>query len=153
MTDKQKENAFDDLIKTCKKEDLALIEDIIADLTAKIKIEISEEEAESMNKVFSKLKTLVKMYSSASLITSNGDFKSLDVNQEEFNLKTLQNYVNGYIEIITLPNLKKKMVINEEGKINELPINHYATQLFRDAYDTTDYIAGDVVLLDSNLLT
>ncbi len=49
-------------------------------------------------------------------------------NGTDFKLDELTSIVGGHIEIITLPD-KRIMVINEEGKLEELPANAQATAL------------------------
>ena len=40
------------------------------------------------------------------------------------------------------------MVINEEGKINDLPLNEKATELY--IYSESDFILGDVLICNEN---
>ena len=61
------------------------------------------------------------------------------------NLKSLQNAVGGYIEAISCDNLS--FFLNEEGKLNNLPMNPLATLLVKHRIGQYDYIAGDVVVL------
>lgn len=79
------------------------------------------------------------------LITANADgfAEPVAINNT---LEDLQAQVGGYIETVPLshiyPNLV--MVVNEEGKIRQLPLNSKATRLLMDP---TDYIAGNALLL------
>lgn len=62
--------------------------------------------------------------------------------------KTLQTAVGGHIEVLTLSN-GRTMVLNEEGKINNLPWNDKATAMTRDiGLAEDDYIAGNVVICE-----
>ena len=84
----------------------------------------------------------------ATLIKSNGEEENvLPNNKRDFQLDELQKYVGGLIEIVKTKD-GRTMVINEEGKINELPINQKATALYQ--YNEFDFIIGDVVICDSN---
>jgi hypothetical protein len=84
----------------------------------------------------------------ATLIKSNGEeINVLPNNKKDFQLDELQNYVGGLIEIVKTKD-GKTMVINEEGKINDLPINQKASQLYQ--YNESDFIAGDVLICQSN---
>ncbi len=65
-----------------------------------------------------------------------------------FRLKEIQAVVGGYVQIISLSD-GRLMVLNEEGKINDLPPNHAATELARDVLFSGDYIAGDVLVCSS----
>lgn len=52
-----------------------------------------------------------------------------------------------YLECVTLDDkFEKVMYINESGKLDGLPINHVATQIYRHYLPTDDVIAGNVVI-------
>jgi hypothetical protein len=48
-------------------------------------------------------------------------------------------YINGHI-----------MIIDEEGKLNNKPINDVATYYFRKYNKTHDFIVGDVLICDKS---
>lgn len=58
-------------------------------------------------------------------------------------LSELQEAVGGYIQLVSTKE-GNQMVINEEGKINGLPINAAATKMYQ--YGQYDLIVGDVVI-------
>lgn len=70
-------------------------------------------------------------------------------NNRDFTLEELQNFVEGDIEIINLTT-KKILIVNEEGKINKLPFNELATELWEKYYGRTDYIVGNALLCNSD---
>lgn len=72
---------------------------------------------------------------------------------QRFGLEELQGYVGGYIEIINLT-ANKALVINEEGKLFDLPLNQKATALaqFCGAIFPSDYIVGDAVVIENHIL-
>lgn len=75
----------------------------------------------------------------------------MDVKPENgkfYTLKELQGFVGGYIELIHLGDTT--MVVNEEGKVMDLDANPLATAIYRNQYQTTDYIAGDALLCESS---
>jgi hypothetical protein len=57
----------------------------------------------------------------------------------------IKETVDGLFDCIHLPSLGVDMWINDEGKILELPMNAVATLMFAQEFNTTDYIAGDVI--------
>jgi len=62
-------------------------------------------------------------------------------------LKLFQERVGGYIQPVDLPKQGWNMVVNEEGKLQELPYNEYGTLLWELNYGVlTDAIMGTVVL-------
>ena len=65
-----------------------------------------------------------------------------------FTLEELKSFVGGWIECIHV-SLKQVMVINEEGKLMNLPYNAVAAEAFRMAFQPTDdFIVGDALLCE-----
>ena len=65
-----------------------------------------------------------------------------------FTLEELKSIVGGWIECINI-SPKQVMVINEEGKLLNLPYNAVATEAFRMAFQPTDdFIVGDALLCE-----
>lgn len=89
----------------------------------------------------------------AKLLKANLDV--IDVTPEngtDFTLEELQGFVGGFIEIVPI-NPSQIMVINEEGKLNDLPINALATNaLYLAMGDFCDVIVGDVLICDSAMV-
>lgn len=71
---------------------------------------------------------------------------------EKLDLQTMQKVVGGLIEIINLQN-GYIMIVNEEGKLNNLPINIQASIIFQHALNVTDdFIVGDVIVAPENMV-
>lgn len=86
----------------------------------------------------------------AQIIKTNGE--TIDVkpkNGKDFKLRELQKIVDGYIEIVWLPN-DKIMVVNEDGKLRGLETNVEATRIYYNVFGYTDIIVGDVLICDAN---
>lgn len=66
-------------------------------------------------------------------------------NGTDFKLDELQKIVGGFIEIVHLGD-NKIMVINEEGKLLGLPINEFATEVYRVYNNTMDVIVGEALI-------
>lgn len=82
----------------------------------------------------------------AQLIGANNTQSTLVPNNDGmFTLQELQGVVKGYIEIIALPD-GNVMVMNEEGKLRQLPYNRIATEKARGVIGFDDFISGDVVI-------
>ena len=71
-------------------------------------------------------------------------------NGKYFTLKELQNIVGGYIEMVYLPD-NMIMVVNEDGRREELKLNVRATEIMRSAGKEVD-IVGNVLLCNSKLI-
>ena len=81
----------------------------------------------------------------ATIIRTNG--KKEDVrpkNGTDFTIEELREIVGGYIEIVRLPD-NRIMVVNEEGKLYNLPKNVQATHIY--GYEV---IVGDVLVCDAS---
>jgi hypothetical protein len=74
-------------------------------------------------------------------------------NKKNFSLQELQSFVGGYIEMVFLFAISDSlvMVVNEEGKLDELPINVRATEIIRQA-GIQNTIAGDALVCSSKLI-
>lgn len=67
---------------------------------------------------------------------------------EVFSLEELKGFVGGYIECVFL-NDHQVLVLNEDGKLMNLPYNAVATEAFRMAFQPTDdFIVGDALLCE-----
>lgn len=81
----------------------------------------------------------------ATIYKTNGEvIETTPKNGKDFSLEEMQAIVGGYIEIVYLDN-GKLMIVNEEGKINGLPLNDNASMLV----GYTDLIMGDVLVCES----
>ena len=63
----------------------------------------------------------------------------------------MQKIVCGYIEIIRL-NDGRLMIVNEEGLLQGLPVNIEATNILRRDHSTTQYIVGNAIVCDSDMV-
>ena len=69
------------------------------------------------------------------------EFVIIDDVKNEPTLKAAQDFVGGYVEGITLPN-GDYLLVNEEGKLKDLPLNPEATALWKATFDNDNYITG-----------
>lgn len=81
----------------------------------------------------------------------------MDVVQcEQLDLPTIYQYTNGgpfqMVEIPAIDGLSPMgiaMLINEEGKLYQLPVNDVATDIMTDLFPFNDFIVGDVLFVRS----
>ncbi len=85
--------------------------------------------------------------------TKASEFKIITDQKDEPNLKEAQKFVGGYVEGITFPN-GDYLIINEEGKLMQLPLNPEATTLWRAtftkdkyAFGYDDFVVGPAILI------
>ena len=73
--------------------------------------------------------------------TDANEFKIVSDVKDEPDLKTTQDFVGGMVEGISFPN-GDYLIVNEEGKLMQLPLNPEATALWRATFDNDNYITG-----------
>ena len=73
--------------------------------------------------------------------TDASEFKIIDDVKDEPDLKTAQKFVGGMVEGISFPN-GDYLIINEEGKLMQLPLNPEATTLWRATFTKDKYLYG-----------
>lgn len=67
----------------------------------------------------------------------------------DVSLETLQKAVGGYIQIVPT-NDGRLLVLDEEGKLKEKPVNATGTKLTRGVVADWDLIVGDVVVANND---
>lgn len=89
----------------------------------------------------------------AKLIKVNGEEIEISPkNGTDFSLEELQNYVDGYIEIVNLRSENNIMIINEEGAINDMPVNLKASMIYSKEFNVNQCIYGNVVVCKHNMV-
>jgi hypothetical protein len=90
--------------------------------------------------------------------TDASEFKIIEDVKDEPDLKAAQEFVGGMVEGISFPN-GDYLIINEEGKLMQLPLNPEATLLWRltftkDKYITgyNDFVVGPAILIKKKAL-
>ena len=78
---------------------------------------------------------------------ASGEIETL----EDTSLAGMQKAVGGYIEMVAT-NDGRTLIVNEDGKMNNLPFNLKASELVRGVLHNTDIILGDVIIADHNEL-
>ena len=88
--------------------------------------------------------------------TKASEFKIIEDSKDEPDLKAAQEFVGGYVEGIQFPN-GDYLIINEEGKLMDLPFNPEATALWRATFDNyvtgrKDFVVGPAILIKKDAL-
>lgn len=79
------------------------------------------------------------------LLKPDGSVVDYPPKDRAYTLEEVQKAVGGYIEVVNL-NSGYIMVINEEGKLNGLPVNQKATDLWGSPWD---HIVGNALVCRS----
>ena len=92
------------------------------------------------------------------LNTKESEFKIITDSKDEPDLKAAQEFVGGMVEGITFPN-GDYLIINEEGKLMNLPLNEIATGLWRETFTKDkysfgydDFVVGPAILIKAKAL-
>lgn len=88
------------------------------------------------------------------IYTNNTIIEIQPKNNSDFELEELYPHIGRcYLEVVYLKN-NKIMIIDEEGKLKNLPFNKIATEIAHkdEAIYDVDYIAGNVVICDTSEL-
>ena len=90
--------------------------------------------------------------------TKASEFKIIKDSKDEPDLKTAQKFVGGMVQGIEFPN-GDYMIMNEEGKLMQLPLNPEATALWRATFTKDkylfgydDFVVGPAILIKANAL-
>lgn len=81
----------------------------------------------------------------ALVLTTDNTVKVEQDTEEFVSYATLSRSVGGMIEAVTLSDTLT-MWVNEEGKLDGLPVNEYATRLFASELGAVDIIVGNVII-------
>ena len=86
------------------------------------------------------------------ILKANGEILEISPkNGKDYSLEELRDIVDGYIEIVFDKTRESIMVVNEEGKLYNLPFNTNATRWMNDnTYHIDDYVVGDALVCDRN---
>jgi hypothetical protein len=88
----------------------------------------------------------------ATIYRTNGESETVNPKGKYFPLKELQKIVGGYIQLVQLTD-KTILVLNEEGKLENLPLNVRATEIFRKNFPLSDdTIVGDALITESKFI-
>ena len=73
--------------------------------------------------------------------TTADQFKIIEDVKDEPDYKAVSKFVGGMVEAITFPN-GDLLLLNEEGKLMQLPLNPEATALWRATFTKDKYAFG-----------
>ena len=73
--------------------------------------------------------------------TDASEFKIIENKEDEPQYKEVSKFVGGMVECIQFPN-GDLLLLNEEGKLMQLPLNPEATALWRATFTKDKYLFG-----------
>lgn len=92
------------------------------------------------------------------LNTKAVEFKIINDQKDEPDLESAQKFVGGMVQGVEFPN-GDYLIMNEEGKLMQLPLNPEATTLWRATFTKDkylfgydDWVAGPAILIKKDAL-
>jgi hypothetical protein len=74
-------------------------------------------------------------------------------NGKTFSLEEIHGFIGGYMELQLTVDKKNFIVMNEEGGLLELPVNHYATGLCAHLHTYQNKgVRGNVLVCDPDMI-
>ena len=73
--------------------------------------------------------------------TTAEQFKLITDKKDEPDYKAVSKFVGGMVEVVQFPN-GDLLLLNEEGKLMQMPLNPEATTLWKATFDNDNYITG-----------
>ena len=90
--------------------------------------------------------------------TDAAEFKIIENKKDEPQYKEVSSFVGGMVECVSFPNGDLHL-LNEEGKLMQLPLNPEATALWRAtftkdkyAFGHDDFVVGPAILIKKDAL-
>ena len=90
--------------------------------------------------------------------TDASEFKIIENKKDEPQYKEVSKFVGGMVECVSFPN-GDLLLLNEEGKLMQLPFNPEATALWRATFTKDkylfghdDWVSGPAILIKKNAL-
>jgi hypothetical protein len=81
------------------------------------------------------------------LLTDGDSEEAYPQHGQAFTLEELRHFIKGYIEVVRIDE-NHFLIVDEEGRLKNLPINKQATEIFRKTRDPDGIIVGNAVLCD-----
>ena len=75
--------------------------------------------------------------------------KEIKSKNDDPSLSDAQKFVGGYVEVVQVND--GLLIIDEEGKMKNKPVNEVASKMYADKYGDEDIIVGDAIYIPNNI--
>ena len=75
--------------------------------------------------------------------------KKIESKNDNPTLSDAQEFVGGWVELVKVKD--GILLIDEEGKLKNKPVNELASKLYFDTYGDQDIIVGDAIYIPNNV--
>tara|TARA_R100000900_G_scaffold51941_1_gene41535 strand:- start:13 stop:270 length:258 start_codon:yes stop_codon:yes gene_type:complete len=75
--------------------------------------------------------------------------KEIQSKEDSPSLSDAQKFVGGWVEVVAVND--GILIIDEEGKLKDKPVNEIASKMYADKYGDADIIVGDAIYIPNNI--
>jgi len=75
--------------------------------------------------------------------------KEIQSKKEDPSLSDAQKFVGGWVEVVQVND--GILIIDEEGKLKDKPVNEVASKMYADKYGDEDIIVGDAIYIPNKI--
>ena len=75
--------------------------------------------------------------------------KEIKSKKDDPSLSDAQKFVGGWVEVVQVND--GILIIDEEGKLKDKPVNEVASKMYADKYGDEDIIVGDAIYIPNKI--
>ena len=75
--------------------------------------------------------------------------KEIKSKNDDPSLSDAQKFVGGYVEVVQVND--GILIVDEEGKLKDKPVNEVASKMYADKYGDEDIIVGDAIYIPKDI--
>ena len=75
--------------------------------------------------------------------------KEIQSKEDSPSLSDAQKFVGGWVEVVQVND--GVLIIDEEGKLKDKPVNEVASKMYADKYGDEDIIVGDAIYIPNKI--
>ena len=75
--------------------------------------------------------------------------KEIQSKEDSPSLSDAQKFVGGWVEVVQVND--GVLIIDEEGKLKDKPVNEVASKMYADKYGDEDIIVGDAIYVPNGI--
>ena len=77
--------------------------------------------------------------------------KEIQSKNDSPSLSDAQKFVGGYVEVVQVND--GILIVDEEGKLKDKPVNQVASKMYADKYGDEDIIVGDAIYVPNGIVS
>ena len=77
--------------------------------------------------------------------------KEIQSKNDSPSLSDAQKFVGGYVEVVQVND--GILIVDEEGKLKDKPVNEVASKMYADKYGDEDIIVGDAIYIPNGVVS